>query len=251
MRTVTVRKIELGSGMPKICVPLIGKTKEELLTESFHAGKSQADLVEWRIDWYEDVFDMEKLCSLSKDIRKNIDGRPLLITFRTKEEGGEREISLAEYQSLLTEICEAKMGDMVDIEAMKDREAVSELIRKAKDAGIVTVGSNHDFHKTPGKEELIRRLVMMQELGFDITKIAVMPQNERDVLTLLDATLAMKETYADRPFITMSMTKKGLVSRLAGETFGSCLTFGTVGAASAPGQIGAEELKTVLHLFHK
>ena len=73
-----------------------------------------------------------------------------------------------------------------------------------------------------------------------------MPSRERDVLTLLDASLAMKETYADRPFITMSMSRLGSVSRLAGALTGSALTFATAGRASAPGQLEAAILSEIL-----
>ncbi|STS80155.1 3-dehydroquinate dehydratase [Klebsiella pneumoniae] len=65
--------------------------------------------------------------------------------------------------------------------------------------------SNHDFHKTPAQEDIIYRLRRMQDLGADLPKIAVMPQSPQDVLTLLAATLTMKEKYATRPLITMSM----------------------------------------------
>ena len=43
----------------------------------------------------------------------------------------------------------------------------------------------------------------------------------------------------------------GVISRLCGEVFGSALTFGAAGKASAPGQMGVEDLKTVLALLHK
>ncbi len=65
---------------------------------------------------------------------------------------------------------------------------------------------NHDFDKTPAKEEIIYRLRKMQEFGAYIPKIAVMPQTVGDLLILLDATYTMKTEYADRPFITMSMS---------------------------------------------
>ena len=91
----------------------------------------------------------------------------------------------------------------------------------------------------------------MQELGADIPKIAVMPTKKRDVLTLLDATLEMSESYADRPIITMSMAGTGVTSRLIGETFGSALTFGAAARASAPGQISVLELDQVLDIIHK
>ena len=43
----------------------------------------------------------------------------------------------------------------------------------------------------------------------------------------------------------------GLISRLCGEVFGSALTFGAVGKASAPGQMNAADLNTVLNLIHE
>ncbi|MET1176254.1 type I 3-dehydroquinate dehydratase, partial [Paenibacillus amylolyticus] len=86
-----------------------------------------------------------------------------------------------------------------------------------------------------------------QELGGDLPKIAVMPETTADVLRLLEATCTMNEKYADRPIITMSMAGKGIISRLAGEVFGSAMTFGAAKKASAPGQIAAGELKEILH----
>ena len=78
-----------------------------------------------------------------------------------------------------------------------------------------------------------------------------MPQNKRDVLTLLAATEEMVTDYADRPIITMSMAGTGVISRLCGEIFGSSMTFGAAKKASAPGQMGVADLSTVLNLLHK
>ncbi|KZU91305.1 3-dehydroquinate dehydratase I [Lactiplantibacillus plantarum] len=72
-----------------------------------------------------------------------------------------------------------------------------------------------------------------------------MPQSVEDVLTLLTATNIARQTLP-QPVITMSMGDLGKVSRLAGEVFGSCLSFATVGAASAPGQIALENLRPEL-----
>jgi len=75
--------------------------------------------------------------------------------------------------------------------------------------------------------------------------MAVMPQSADDVLTLLTATNEARKTLS-QPVITMSMGDLGKVSRLAGEVFGSCLSFATVGAASAPGQIALDHLRPEL-----
>ncbi|BDZ52013.1 hypothetical protein GCM10025867_42540 [Frondihabitans sucicola] len=69
------------------------------------------------------------------------------------------------------------------------------------------------------------------------------------MLTLLQATEVFAEK-SSRPAMTMSMGPLGVVSRLAGETFGSCATFGSVGEASAPGQVEAGALRVTLDLLH-
>ena len=125
------------------------------------------------------------------------------------------------------------------------------VVETAHANGVKVIASNHDFHKTPAKEEIVSRLRKMQDLGADIPKIAVMPQNKKDVLTLLAATEEMTTNYADRPIITMSMAGTGVISRLCGEVFGSSMTFGAAKKASAPGQMGVNDLSTVLDLLHK
>ena len=99
--------------------------------------------------------------------------------------------------------------------------------------------------------ELIYRLRKMQDMGADILKVAVMPQNKADVLTLLSATEEMYRLYAQRPLLTMSMASDGVISRLCGEVFGSAATFGMVGQGSAPGQIPADQLEQVLEILHR
>lgn len=124
-----------------------------------------------------------------------------------------------------------------------------ELIEELHRAGVKVIGSNHDFNKTPNQDEMIKRLKEIRELGADIPKIAVMPNSPGDVLTLLSATLKVAESGMDCPIITMSMGKDGMVSRISGGTFGSALTFGTVGKASAPGQIPVKELREMLEIL--
>ena len=104
---------------------------------------------------------------------------------------------------------------------------------------------NHDFDATPSQEEIVRRLSLMEEKNADICKIAVMPNSNQDVLTLLQATAEMK-SKATRPLITMSMGALGMVSRVSGEVFGSSATFGAAKKASAPGQVPVSVLRDML-----
>ena len=61
----------------------------------------------------------------------------------------------------------------------------------------------------------------------------------------------MANTYADRPIITMSMGSLGVITRMAGEVFGSSMTFGAVGQVSAPGQIPVEKLQAAMAILHE
>ena len=172
------------------------------------------------------------------------------MTFRTSKEGGEKAIEDAAYAQLNIKAAQSGYVDLIDVEVFTGDEIVKEIIEGAHAAGVKVVASNHDFFKTPDKDDIIGRLRKMQDLGADIPKIAVMPQNKKDVLTLLAATEEMASEYADRPIITMSMAGTGVISRLCGEVFGSALTFGAAKKASAPGQMGVNDLSTVLELLH-
>lgn len=251
MNTVKIRDIEIGAGAPKIIVPIVGVTKEDIIEEAKTFDSIPIDVVEWRVDWFEGVFDFAKVEDVLKDLREVLGNIPLLMTFRTSKEGGEKAIEADAYAELNKKAAATGLVDLVDVEAFTGDEVVKDIIEGAHAHDVKVVASNHDFDKTPDKDDIVGRLVKMQELGADIPKIAVMPQCKKDVLTLLEATREMAEEHADRPIITMSMAGTGLISRLCGEVFGSALTFGAVGKASAPGQMNASDLREILTLIDK
>ena len=248
---VEVRGVKIGEGVPKICVPIVGKTKEEILAAAISFEDVALDVVEWRVDWFEGVFDFAQVEDVLKDLRSALGETPILFTFRTSKEGGEKAIEADAYAELNKKAAATGLVDLVDVEAFIGDTYVEKVVKTSHECGVKVIASNHDFRKTPPKAELISRMRKMQELGADIPKIAVMPQSTEDVLTLLSATEEMRRCYADRPVITMSMAGTGVVSRMCGEVFGSALTFGAAGKVSAPGQIDVEELRTVLGIIHK
>lgn len=250
MKTVTMRGLEIGSGRPKVIVPIVAATAQGIVEKGRELSGYRMDVVEWRVDFYEDVFQTERVVDTAKQLREVLGETPILFTFRTKKEGGEKEIGMEAYTALNAAVAKSGYVDAVDVEIFSGDDVVRANVENIHLAGKLVVGSNHDFFKTPDKDELVRRMVKMQEMGADLPKIAVMPQNKADVLTLLAATEEMSRVYADRPIITMSMAGDGVISRLCGEVFGSSMTFGAVGQASAPGQIPVNQLLDVLTLIH-
>lgn len=248
---VQVKGLRLGEGRPKICVSLVGKTNKQIIEEAKYLKKLKLDLVEWRADHYEFVKDLNRVKELLKQLREEIKDLPILFTFRSKKEGGEKEISIEYYIELNKVVVDTKKIDLIDIELFMGDDIVKDIVTYAHNNNIKVVISNHDFDKTPEQKEIITRLCKMQDLGADLPKIAVMPKSTKDVLTLLCATNEMITEHAKRPIITMSMGDIGLVSRISGETFGSALTFGAAKKASAPGQIAVQDLYEVLNLIHR
>lgn len=250
MRTITVKNVEFGKGKPKICIPIMGKDLDGLKNEIESLNGLAYDIIEWRMDHFKDILNPEEAQKAIQLVGSLLKDTVLLATFRTSKEGGEMAISNEDYVALNKQMIDSDLIDFVDVECFTGDKEVSEIVEYAHAHGVYVVMSNHDFHKTPDYEEIVSRLKLMQEKDADIPKIALMPQSKSDVLTLLKATLAMHEKYADRPIITMSMGADGVISRLAGEVFGSCLTFGAAKAASAPGQINVTDLDRVLEILH-
>lgn len=248
MKPMNIKGNEIGKGMPKICVPIVATNNAEILDQAKVITSSQADLVEWRVDWYENCFDIEKIKDILAQLREALPEYPIIFTFRTKAEGGEREIDFETYAEVLKAVANTKKVDIIDIEVFKEGD-IKTLIKEVQNKGVRVIGSNHDFARTPEKEEIVKRLYFMRELGVDIPKIAVMPQSEEDVESLLEATQEAEQSL-DCPIVTMSMGTLGVVSRIEGEKYGSTVTFGTIGKASAPGQIPVDELKSMLEKKH-
>ena len=251
MKAVRVRNLIIGEGRPKICVPIVGRTKAEIIEQTKLCLSAAADMVEWRADWFEQVEDSDAVQEMLITLRNIVKEMPVLFTFRTKNEGGEKEIEPAQYLTLLQETIRTGMVDLVDVEVYLNENVSKEIIKFTHEHCVKVIASNHDFEGTPSKEEIIHRLCYMQELHADILKIAVMPKNRQDVLTLLAATEEMERKDAKSPLVTMSMGGFGVISRCSGEIFGSSITFGAAEKASAPGQLEVSELKKILDTIHK
>lgn len=113
---VRIRTLEIGSGMPKICVPVVGKTEKEILEGAERAKAAKPDLVEFRVDWFEEAADSKKVVALLEKLRKCLGELPVLFTFRSSREGGEAALSDDAYQSLNEAAIASGFVDCVDVE---------------------------------------------------------------------------------------------------------------------------------------
>lgn len=250
IETIRIRGIEIGAGMPKICVPIVAETQEAIVENARMIAANQPDCMELRIDWYEDAEDINQVLQLLQKVRNAIGDIVLLFAFRSEGEGGKKGISIEDYKHLCESVCASGYVDLLDVEAYREEGLLQAMCETAHRYNVYVVASNHDFNATPSEEDIIERLEYMDKMGADIPKIAVMPKDARDVLNLLSATIAYRERGGTKPVITMSMSGIGGVSRISGEIFGSAMTFAAVGQCSAPGQYELSDVRQFLGKIH-
>lgn len=257
MQPMQPKAIELdgkpvGSGrFPAICVPLVGRTRERLLSEAAAVAARKPDILEWRVDFFEGIADTDEVIALAAQIRRAAHGIPLLFTRRSVREGGER-ISLSEQQviGLYRAVCAGGHADIVDFEMGSDPAHVREVRELSQACGVKLILSFHDFSKTPALDVLNQRFTEAERLGADIAKVAVMPRAMDDILTLLTATLQSSRQLGI-PVVSMSMGGHGALTRLCGWAFGSAMTFAMGESSSAPGQMPIEDVEAGLAVLRK
>ena len=256
IRYCKIKHCIIGFDRPKICVPLVGRSAEEIIAQADQIRQSQRssaiDMVELRGDYLDILPDYEVLDRLLAKVAEILPEKVLLFTIRSEAEGGEKlAFTTPTIYEINRHVIEKATADMVDIELFSGAEQAEEMIGIAKEKGVKIIMSNHDFQTTPDASTIVNRLRSMQDLGADVAKIAVMPENKMHVVNLLAATAMMQEAYAEVPVVTMSMGKMGAISRISGQVFGSAISFASFAEASAPGQIPVDKMDEALTLIEK
>lgn len=237
---------QLAATAVKTIVPITAKTKEQALAQAqVIANTADADLAEFRIDLLSFASDTKQVIALGHELKKILGNKPMIATIRTKNEGGQLEISDVDYGKTYQAYLKNPFMDWLDVEMFRDQKVVSEIVQKAHQKKVLIVMSNHDFQKTPSQDEIEKRLLKQDQMGADILKIAVMPKSKQDVFTLMNATLKVSQ-QTTKPLLTMSMGQLGTISRVATANMGGSYSFGMIGQASAPGQIDVTKLKQIL-----
>lgn len=249
IQTIRVKEVEIGTGSPKICVPVQGKTKEEIIEQIAKIKEIHCDLIEWRSDAFETIqTDLEEILDI---FQNQLGQKPLIFTYRTLKEGGFGQEKDKEYRQFAIRAVQTGKIDLLDVEYSQSERQTKELVEIAHTSGVKTIISSHDFQKTPKVTDMMKQMCHMQDTGADLIKLAVMPHSKEDVLNLLSATEQMNRLYAKRPLTTMSMSEEGVISRYCGGLFGSSITFAQGIQSSAPGQPKVEDLQQVFPIFYK
>ncbi|MFZ7127914.1 MAG: type I 3-dehydroquinate dehydratase [Desulfobacterales bacterium] len=249
--SVKVRGKEIGGALPLICLPVVANNRIDLISQIEELLPLSPDLLEWRIDGFEDIDPIEKSLQALSDLRTAIGDIPLIVTCRVDLEGGIRTISRDKRLELTAAFIRTGLADIVDIELINDQAFLKTILDAADRHGVKTMLSFHDFEKTPDEAAILDRLIRAQDLGAHIAKAAVMPGTHQDVLILLNTALKARTGALRIPMAAISMGEIGVVTRIAGGLFGSDITFALGRSATAPGQVSIGDLRQAMSVLYR
>lgn len=242
-KPIKASKQILGGEKPLVCIPLVGKTREAIISEANNVPVIAPDIIELRIDAWNFIEDVPRSIDMIGEVHKIVGDTPIILTCRGDWEGGFKKVDDGVKFAVYAGAVELAYVDFIDAELKYGGEKLGELLETLRGTKTSLIVSFHDFKATPPKEELFSIIEKEIQVGAHVAKLAAMPQREEDVLSVLEATLAIRRKYPDVPIISMSMGPLGAVTRLVGGVFGSDLTFAVGSKASAPGQIPVAELR--------
>ncbi len=185
-------------------------------------SKDNIDYLELRLDVIKDITS-DKAKDIINSVKK-ITKTPIILTNRTKNEGGAFENSEEERIQILSD--NAHLVEITDIELNTDEY----LRQKVIDNANKTIISYHNFDETPDINFLQKIIDESFKIG-DIPKIAVKPNDMKDTYTVL------KLLMENKGIIAISMDELGTYTRIIGPVMGAPVTYASIINQSAPGQL--------------
>lgn len=235
MRSVSLRGLVVGESpvfLATALEPSVGRMVEGVE----RARTSGADCVELRIDRLTKVKDVVDLVDAVKV--------PHIVACRTRRFGGSFEGSEEERIERL-EAASRAGASAVDIEFFAEPARRDRLIVAARKHGTPVLIGYENMQETPALETLIEGIEAVAALDPDLVKLAVRARSHGDLLTVLSATLRMRETL-DVPFAAIALGSHGAPSRPMALILGASFTYCAVESGGAPGQLTVAETREVL-----
>jgi 3-dehydroquinate dehydratase/shikimate dehydrogenase len=216
----------------KICVAVCAKTFDDLF-QKIESSKPLCDIVEIRFDSLEPA-DVERVReSLSKAEPSAGHIPNYITTFRPREQGGHRDLTVNERLSFWGGGAETKIAD-VEEDIVKDAET---------NAYSARICSLHDFERVP--EDLSAIFKRLAATGAEIIKIAAKVDDTVDSIPIWHLLQFRKPGILE--IIPIAMGEAGKWTRILGVAHGAFLTYAapTTTDATAPGQITARDMINV------
>jgi 3-dehydroquinate dehydratase-1 len=250
-KIINIRGRLLGGPKPLICSSLMGRSAERIAVEARNTLAKGADMLEWRVDLFDGIGDVQAVLQTARGLRAAIGDTPLIFTRRAVADAGQPiPIDDNAVLRLYDKVAAAGLVDMLEFEVDGTPSHVRRAREIASRHGAHLMLSYYNHEQTPDAGELLEHFEAGERQMADVVKIAVMPRVRDDVLNLLIAT-ARADASLGIPVISMSMGALGAVTRMLGNAFGSAMTFAIGETRSAPGQLPLADLRAVFDVLQR
>jgi 3-dehydroquinate dehydratase-1 len=222
------------------------RSVSKLMVSAEDCKAKGADLLEIRLDYIVEQLSLNVLKRIAEI--KNNTGLPLILTLRPDWEGGKCK----KFEERRLDILEngIELGfDYIDLELKIEEKRRDELIAKAKDSGVRTILSHHNFSLTPKWKEIFNQIKQTAKIGADMTKLVYTNNTIDDAQNLLQGCSAAK--HLDYTFSVMGVGQYGHITRILGPMVGCEIIYAALakGKEAYTGQIDISTLKRIWNIL--
>ena len=224
--------------LPRLCVAVIGSDPAELI-EKAEAMVRDNSFLEFRLDY------LSKPALALPKVKRFMESHPgtvVIATCRRAASGGKFRGSIASQLDLLGKAA-ASGCQLVDVELQTASKCKPGHLQKLRTrAGVVL--SFHDFRATKKLDDTLEKMLAYPA---DFYKVVSTATTLSDNVTLIKFLAREGDRHS---LVSMCMGEQGIISRVLGVRAGSVFTFASAGAGqeTAPGQVSAQELRTVYRI---
>lgn len=237
MKKVKIKKIIIGDGAPKTCIPVVGTNSSEIIIHADTVLSSNPDIIEFRADMLGPVYNEQQILNTANSLKEKSDSIPILFTFRTESQGGFSPISNHDYTLLLKKIADENIADIVDVEFPHNPEEILPDFFPAICS--FHMGKEFEINKLD-----VEKLIEISHRENTIIKLAAYINSEEE-LEELKSFSDMLEKSTNSPLVIIGMGDKGIHTRLNPKEYNSSLVFMKKDRGSAPGQIDISDIDKI------
>ena len=229
--------------LAKLCVAIQAPTAVEMMKRAEMAVKD-AKFLEFRLDSVSRpgtiLADLKEFMAENRDVTA-------IATCRRKQNHGGFAGSLTGELDILLKAAQAGC-QIVDLEVESAEEAKPSQLERFREslraAGTALLVSFHDFARTRGLEQAVKRISAFEPEFVKVVSTAHTLGDNLAVLRLIE------DRSRSARVVGIAMGEEGLVSRVLGPRAGGAFTFASLedGVETAPGQVTARTLRELYHL---
>jgi len=230
---------------PILCISIMENTQAEIIQLAERMSKTPTDMVEWRMDFFQEKDSPEKLKECLAELRNLLTSKKLLLTMRVQTEGGHQDWNqekLRLYLKFLTQ--NIQLYDGVDIELSTLKQISIEkralFISQLKNDHKLLIGSYHQFQGMEDAAAILNRCKEIGKLPVDIVKVAYLPKSVKDVERFVEISTRVKLPEETKK-VMIAMSDLGRELRIRPEITGSAIAYCSYQKETTLGQVSMEE----------